>query len=81
MSPKAPTFGENPFQALWLYALGCRSSLRDVLPVCSRLFYCFPGAKVDTGLSLGEHQGRMLPAIKEVIEEIEKEAAGGETDC
>ena len=25
MSPKAPTFGEDPFEALHLYALGCRS--------------------------------------------------------
>ncbi len=25
MSPKAPTVGEHPFQALRLYALGCRS--------------------------------------------------------
>ena len=44
MSPKAPTFGENPFQALCLYALGCRSSRRDVLRLCSHLFYCFPSA-------------------------------------
>ncbi len=44
MSPKAPTFGENPFQSLCLYALGCRSSRSDVLRVCSHLFYGFPGA-------------------------------------
>ncbi len=44
MSPKAPTFGENPFQGLCLHALGCRSSWREDLRVCSHLFYCFPGA-------------------------------------
>ena len=44
ISPKAPTFGEYSFQALCLYALGCRSSRRDDLRVRSHLFYCFPGA-------------------------------------